>query len=587
MNDAPLKPPPEDLFGQLIRGWRAYVALAFIALASALPGVAKLPVLDRDEARFAQATRQMLETGDFVRIRLQEDERNKKPIGIHWMQAASVSVAETFTHKLNMIWAYRLPSTLGALLATLACFWAGAALMRREAAFCGAALFGACVLMGAEGMIGKTDGALAGFTTLAMAALAQFYAGAVTRPRAMALLFWAAMGAAILIKGPVGPMVAGLAVLAIGFWRRDWSWLKPLGWWAGPVLCVAMVAPWMVGIAIATEGRFFTEAIGEDLAPKLGGGSEGHFAWPGYHLALVSVMIFPATLALPAAVRAGLGALRTRSGEVAPNAAGALQFLIAWAVPAFIVFELAPTKLAHYPLPTYPAIALLGAFGLARALEDKQQIVRWLGVALFALAGAALIGVISYGATFMPGDADAGARRAVQTALTMGVIGVVCLGVIMFVRRLPAQCAAAAVFALSLSFTLRERVLPEADTFLISTRVDAALTRERLLPNDERQLYVTGYGEMSLVFMTRTDIRIRGPQEMAEEIAPGDALVIEGREMDDAMAALDARGLVYNERVAPIEGVNYGNGDDVVMHVGVVSGEAIEKQAPARNAAPK
>ena len=56
-----------------------------------LPGIAAIPPLDRDEARFAQATRQMLETGDFLRIRFQDEARNKKPAGIYWLQAASVA----------------------------------------------------------------------------------------------------------------------------------------------------------------------------------------------------------------------------------------------------------------------------------------------------------------------------------------------------------------------------------------------------------------------------------------------------------------------------------------------------------------
>ena len=58
-------------------------------LAALLPGALRLPPIDRDESRYAQATKQMLETKDFVRIRFQDEPRNKKPAGVHWMQAAS------------------------------------------------------------------------------------------------------------------------------------------------------------------------------------------------------------------------------------------------------------------------------------------------------------------------------------------------------------------------------------------------------------------------------------------------------------------------------------------------------------------
>src|ERR1700752_1662377 len=90
---------------------RPYVLLAGLCLLLYLPGLAAIPPLDRDEARFAQATRQMLETGDFLRIRFQDEARNNKPAGIYWLQAAAVSVSST--PQSNAIWPYRVPSLLG------------------------------------------------------------------------------------------------------------------------------------------------------------------------------------------------------------------------------------------------------------------------------------------------------------------------------------------------------------------------------------------------------------------------------------------------------------------------------------------
>ena len=71
--------------------WARAFVLA-LTLASLLPGAIRLPPIDRDEARYAQATKQMLETKDFVRIRFQDEPRNKKPVGIHWLQAAAVTL---------------------------------------------------------------------------------------------------------------------------------------------------------------------------------------------------------------------------------------------------------------------------------------------------------------------------------------------------------------------------------------------------------------------------------------------------------------------------------------------------------------
>ena len=154
----------------LARGLRAYWIIGLLAALSTLAGLFTMPPIDRDESRFAQATAQMLETGNFVAINYLDEERNKKPVGIHWLQAAAVSLVSDAEDR--QIWAYRLPSLLGVILAALACFWGGQRLVGREAAFAGAALLGTCALLGIEGGIAKTDAMLAGATTLAMAALA-------------------------------------------------------------------------------------------------------------------------------------------------------------------------------------------------------------------------------------------------------------------------------------------------------------------------------------------------------------------------------------------------------------------------------
>ena len=73
---------------------RAIAVLVVAALLAFLPGFFQIPPLDRDEARFAQATKQMLETGEYVDIRFQDEVRYKKPVGIYWLQAAVVKTAE-------------------------------------------------------------------------------------------------------------------------------------------------------------------------------------------------------------------------------------------------------------------------------------------------------------------------------------------------------------------------------------------------------------------------------------------------------------------------------------------------------------
>src|SRR5581483_2668472 len=121
-----------------LSGPRAYALLTVLCLALYVPGLAAIPPLDRDEARFAQATRQMLESRDFLRIRFQDEARNKKPAGIYWLQAASVAALSDA--ESSRIWPYRLPSLIGAGAAVLLTFALGSALVGRPAALIGAAL---------------------------------------------------------------------------------------------------------------------------------------------------------------------------------------------------------------------------------------------------------------------------------------------------------------------------------------------------------------------------------------------------------------------------------------------------------------
>lgn len=566
-----------SLFEQFASGWRGYALIALIALMSGLFGAGRVPVMDADEARFAQASRQMVESGEYVLIRLQDEERRLKPIGVYWAQAASVQLFEPLTGRTNAIWPYRLPSALGIVLAALAVLWGGTALIGSRAALYGAGLFAAGVLVGFEGMTAKTDALLLGFTSLAMAALARLRPPAGwPGPRALALVFWAALALGVMIKGPVTPLVVALTLLAIAGWERRFAWLKPLAWWPGPLLAVAIVAPWAVLVSIETNGRFFADMFAEDIVPKLLSGQESHFALPGFHTFLLPFLIFPATYALPAAARIVLDAVRAPGND---DGQAPIRFLIAWAVPILIFFELAPTKLPHYALPAYPAIALLCGAGLSAIMGRRWRTAHPAGVVMFAVCGISIVALMAASATFMPGDFAADFRRAVSTALIgIGVVGAGTVALIML-RRPAARAAAMVLCALALSFSLRERLLPEARSLFVSSEAVAALTRSRLTPRDTRPLWVVGYNETSLVFLTRTSIRVAEPMQAAEMAAAGDAMIVEGRLLQTMASDLAVRGLAFAPAEPPVRGFALGRGERVALFVGQVT------EAPVLNEA--
>lgn len=386
------------LLDRLSTGWKAWALLFTITFAAAAPGVFLIPPLDRDESRFAQASKEMLEEENYILIQYQQELRNKKPAGIHWLQAASTAV---FTGpEAREMWTYRVPSWLGAAFATLACFWAGIPLIGRRASFLGSALFGATLLLTSEAHISKTDGMLVFLTTLGVGALVRLYVEN-SRSKAMALLFWACMGAGFLIKGPVTPMVAAFAGVGVWLWDRlaagrGGDWWRVLLWWAGPLLFVVMVLPWLIWIQVATGGAYVEGAVGKDLADKFSGASEGHGGPPGYHLLHIPAWFFPASLLIVPAIVATWRGLRGETLTALGHGNAGLKFLLAWGVPTWLFFEFLPTKLSHYILPAYPAFGLLCGYAAVQMMDGmKMPIARTIGMVTFLL-GAVILLAASY-----------------------------------------------------------------------------------------------------------------------------------------------------------------------------------------------
>ncbi|HSV04551.1 MAG TPA: glycosyltransferase family 39 protein [Phenylobacterium sp.] len=536
------------------RGWRGPAVAAFIAFLAGLPGLIAVPPLDRDESRFAQATAQMLESRDFVVIRYQEQPRFKKPVGIHWLQAASVSLFSS--PEARQIWAYRIPSLIGAMLAAAACAWGAAGFFGDEAGLLAGAMLGASFLLSTEAFIAKTDAVLCGATTLAMAALGRIYASARGGPpagRAAAMAFWAGLGVATLVKGPVGPMVAALAVLALVVAERRAGWLARLDAYWGLVLFLIIVGPWAGAVTVATDGGFWSSAVAGDLAPKLAGGQETHGAPPGYHTLLAPILAFPMTLLLPAAA---VTAWRRR-GE--PG----VRFALAWLIPTWLVFEALPTKLVHYTLPAYGALAWLAGAALAQPLGARA---RWLGAALQALAGLILAAGVVYLMKLYGTGAEA--PEAVLTAALLAAAGLV--AAYLLVRRAPLK---AAVSGLGLGLlghaALAAGLAPRLQPLWLSERVEDAMARAQLLPSQglaDAPVTVAGYAEPSLVFELGTDTELGDAEDAAAAMVEHRPAVVEAREepaFRKALAADHAAAIP----VARIDGVDYSTGHKLSLRV--------------------
>ena len=335
---------------------RAVVVLLVFCCVAFLPGSIRIPPIDRDEARFAQATKQMVETGDYVDIRFQEEVRYKKPVGIYWLQAASVKAASALGVKDAefRIVLYRIPSFIGATGGVLLTYWAALAFASRRAALLAGVMMASCILLGVEARLAKTDAMLFMTVVAAMGAMARIYLGegqGVRRTWVLPAIFWTAVAGGILIKGPLILMIAGLTAATLVAYDRNARWLLALRPALGLLFVLLLVLPWFAAIVMKSGGAFFSESVGQDMLSKVASGQESHGAPPGYYLLLFFVTFWPASIF---------------SGLVAPaiwrdwRAAGT-RFLLAWLIPSWLVFEIVVTKLPHYVLPLYPAIAILMA----------------------------------------------------------------------------------------------------------------------------------------------------------------------------------------------------------------------------------
>jgi len=530
------------------RGWRGPLFAALVALIAGLPGVFAMPPLDRDESRFAQATAQMLETDDLVVIKFQDQPRFKKPIGIHWLQAASVTAFSAAEDR--GIWAYRIPSLLGAMLAAAACAWGAGALLSPRTGLLAGGILGATLLLSTEAFIAKTDAALCGFTTLAMAAVARIYAAHLagqTISRWTKLAFWIGLAMSVLIKGPVGLMVVVLSVLALWAWDRKAAWIKDLGWGWGVTVLAAIVLPWAMMITVATDGAFWSTAVGGDLAPKLAGGQESHGAPFGSYALAAFLLVFPGTLLLPA----GLVQSWTARKEAG------IRFAVCWLVPTWLVFEILPTKLVHYTLPAVPALAILMAASLRAPLG---RISRVIGAVLSALAGVLLAGLIAYLHKEHGDPSDL--PVTILTALLFLAAGVT--GAVLVMRKTAATAlVAAGVLGVLAHGALVGLFVPRLEPLLLSPRLETALEKAGLAPRGGAPgpVAVTGYAEPSMIFLLGTTTQLTDPVGAAKAVAQGRPAVVEGRQEKAFQAALAALGQAARP-AGVVEGFDYSDGDE-------------------------
>ncbi len=563
-----------------------------ICLTVYLPGLASIPPIDRDESRFAQASRQMFESralppaeqdddlhsGGLTIPRVQDRDRLSKPPLIYWLQAAGAAAFTGGDPGRDAIWMYRVPSLVAAMLTVLATWRIGVSMFDPRAAWLGAAMLGVSPVFVWEAHQARADHVMVACTTLAMWGLWRVWrrCGTPTIPGTSSLrhsvtpslLIWLPLALGILTKGPITPLVVGLTAIALSLVSRRWRWLgctRPL---IGMLIVGVIVAPWLFAVARHVGLERYWSVVYEEVFVRAGAAKEGHWGPPGYHVVLLVVLFWPGSLLTGLAVaRAFRRGFRVEDRGQTPSrsplrrmcrtivkarpARPAECFLLAWIIPAWIVFELSFTKLPHYTMPLYPAIALLTGRAVLAAASGSLVLPRSqrLGTALW-LGLSALVAIGIPVGLFM-----LGVRHSAWIYL-LGVPWVASvLAFAYFARRafapervLATQLACVFLAVAFWAFTLHA-MLPGTKRLFLTE-----LLAERIAeidPEGNRPVAAVGYHEDSLVFRTRAAVLLIDEQQQGEFWrAHPDGLLIVPKE----------RILRSHSVLAEVEGFNYSKG---------------------------
>lgn len=316
-----------------------------------------------DEGRYAEASREMLESGDWVVPRFAYIERVNKPPMVYWVTATLFKIFGL------QEWGARLGPTLAGLGGALIVFLLGRTMFGTSAGVASAIVAMTAMWFVALARSLVTDMMLSTFIALT---LLGFWWAHQSGQWKHYLLFFVGGALATLTKGPVGFLLpAGVAVLYLTL-TRQWrcvAWGKFL---IGCLLYLALAAPWFIAVQMRYPKFLHYFLVGENLARY---GGKYHGEYPIYfYVIVILVGAFPWTPYLIATAWRDAAALYGRdksSTPTLPPPHPSTLFLWLWFAVIFLFFTLGKGKLATYVLPCFPALALIVGKEWANAIDGN------------------------------------------------------------------------------------------------------------------------------------------------------------------------------------------------------------------------
>ena len=373
---------------------RRIALLVLLGLVVLVPGTARIPLVDRDEPRFARATVEMIEKNDWFVPYFNGNYRFDKPVLTYWLMRVGYTVFGQ-----NELGA-RLHSIASTILTALVILWAGSRWFTTTVGFIAAFGFLTCFQVVLNGRSCVADMPMVLF--VAVAQLMLFETLRQPTPRAQRpwmLGFYAALGFGFLAKGPIAVLVPVLSLLLyrFAFWRRPVPWknLKPH---IGLPLMLLIVGAWGVPALVKTGGLFWKVGMNEHVVQRGMEVFHGRFYFPGFYLLTAFVSLAPWF----AFAGRGWGVLRG-------NWRSENAFLVSWLAAPYLIFTFYATQLPHYVLPGFAAFFLVLAQVFDRPAVERAWMRWWFrcviaipivlailigGLLAFALTHAAAAGIV-------------------------------------------------------------------------------------------------------------------------------------------------------------------------------------------------
>jgi 4-amino-4-deoxy-L-arabinose transferase-like glycosyltransferase len=344
-----------------------YATLFFGCVLFHLTGTWSLPLIDRDEPRFAEASREMIQRADYVVPYFNNQLRLDKPPLTYWAQAASYRIFG------ESDFSARCPSAIAAALTALVIFAWGGRIGTSGLGWWAAIIFTLSLQTFLHAKAAVADMWLVLFVTLAHWAgyeLLQRPTPNSKETNRTSLLWWLAfylsLAFGFLAKGPI----AWVPLLTVGvtiILARDWQLARHFKFLLGILLMLVVVALWGIPALLQTHGEFFVIGIGRHVVRRSLATMEGHGANSlGVYLLLlpfyfvtVFASFFPWSIKLPWLIRRLW--LNKKAGIGAPGYSRKPidKYLLTGIGIVFVIFTLVSTKLPHYTLPAFPLLALL------------------------------------------------------------------------------------------------------------------------------------------------------------------------------------------------------------------------------------